>query len=180
MKCENCLHYEACKSMVSVIERATMYSIAMRVCNNFADKDLYIKLPCKLNLPEELYRYMFDDDRQAVVVKCKVVKITGYGFILKHPIDGREWEYTYDRIGKTVFLTKEDVEKKLGELKIEECAELIQAINKKHRGRAHNISEEIADVEIYLEQLKIINNCADEVENYKTAKMKRLKERINK
>ena len=63
---------------------------------------------------------------------------------------------------------------------IEECAELIQAINKKHRGRAHNISEEIADVEIYLEQLKIINNCADEVENYKTAKMKRLKERITK
>ena len=79
-----------------------------------------------------------------------------------------------------MFLTKEDVEKKLGELKIEECAELIQAINKKHRGRAHNISEEIADVEIYLEQLKIINNCADEVERYKTAKMKRLKERITK
>lgn len=86
----------------------------------------------------------------------------------------------YDRIGKTVFLTKEDAEKKLGELKIEECAELIQAINKEHRGRAHNISEEIADVEIYLEQLKIINNCADEVERYKTAKMKRLKARITK
>ena len=119
MKCENCLHYEACKSMVSVIERATMYSIAMRVCNNYADKDLYIKLPRKLNLPEELYRYMFDDNYQAFAIKCKVVKITGYGFIPKHPIDGREWEYTYDRIGKTVFLTKEDVEKKLEELKNE-------------------------------------------------------------
>lgn len=63
---------------------------------------------------------------------------------------------------------------------IEECAELIQAINKKHRGRAHNIPEEIADVEICLEQLKIINNCVDEVENYKTAKMERLKARITK
>ena len=63
---------------------------------------------------------------------------------------------------------------------IEECAELIQAINKKHRGRAHNIPEEIADVEICLEQLKMINNCADEVENYKTAKMERLKARITK
>lgn len=31
---------------------------------------------------------------------------------------------------------------------IEECAEMIQAINKKRRGRAHNLSEEIADVEI--------------------------------
>lgn len=57
---------------------------------------------------------------------------------------------------------------------IEECAELIQAINKKHRGREHNIPEEIADVEICLEQLKVINNCADEVERYKTAKTERL------
>lgn len=187
MKCENCLHYEACGLYTYdvLLDRTVYYKerdledVENR-CFNFADKDLYIKLPCKLNLPEELYRYMFDDDRQAVVVKCKVVKITGYGFILKHPIDGREWEYTYDRIGKTVFLTREDAEKKLEELKIEECAELIQAINKKHRGRAHNISEEIADVEIYLEQLKIINNCADEVENYKTAKMERLKARITK
>lgn len=62
---------------------------------------------------------------------------------------------------------------------IEECAELIQAINKKHRGKDNNIPEEIADVEICLEQLKMINNCADEVERYKTAKMERLKERIN-
>lgn len=109
MKCENCLHYGVCTF-------AKQYETVDK-CPGFADKDLYIKLPCKLNLPEELYRYMFDDDRQAVVVKCKVVKITGYGFILKHPIDGREWEYTYDRIGKTVFLTKEDVEKKLTMLK---------------------------------------------------------------
>ena len=70
-------------------------------------------------MPEELYKYMFGDDLQTVVVKRKVVKITGYGFILKHPIDGREWEYTYDRIGKTVFLTREDAEKKLEELKNE-------------------------------------------------------------
>ena len=48
-----------------------------------------------------------------------IVKITRYSFILKHPIDGREGEYTFDRIGKTVFLTREDVEKKLEELKNE-------------------------------------------------------------
>ena len=111
MKCENCLHCE-------------MYTFARQYrgvdkCPDFADKDLYVKLPCELNLPEELYKYMFGDDLQTVVVKRKVVKITGYGFILKHPIDGREWEYTYDRIGKTVFLTREDAEKKLEELKNE-------------------------------------------------------------
>lgn len=133
MRCENCLHYESCKSMVKVIERTTMYSIAMRVCNNFADKDLYIKLPCKAGTSE---------------------------------INKAAIEYYGAEVQENQC--------------IEECAELIQAINKKHRGREHNIPEEIADVEICLEQLKMINNCADEVERYKTAKTERLKERINK
>jgi NTP pyrophosphatase (non-canonical NTP hydrolase) len=61
---------------------------------------------------------------------------------------------------------------------IEECAELIQAINHKHRGRPSNIPEEIADVEIMLEQLKIINDCANEVESIKKAKIERLYQRV--
>lgn len=57
---------------------------------------------------------------------------------------------------------------------IEECAELIQAINKKHRGKEHNIPEEIADVEIMLEQLKIANECYGEVEAIRKEKVERL------
>mgnify|MGYP003442087879 CR=1 FL=1 len=57
---------------------------------------------------------------------------------------------------------------------IEECAELIQAISHKHRGRENNIAEEIADVEIMLEQLKIINNCRNEVEKIHKQKIERL------
>lgn len=62
---------------------------------------------------------------------------------------------------------------------VEECAELVQAINKKHRGKPHNIPEEIADVEITLEQLKLINCCKADVERIKQTKLKRLAERIN-
>ena len=61
---------------------------------------------------------------------------------------------------------------------IEECAELIQAISHKHRGREHNIAEEIADVEIMLEQLKIINGCGAEVEEIRKSKMERLFNKI--
>ena len=61
---------------------------------------------------------------------------------------------------------------------VEECAELIQAINHKHRGREHNIEEEIADVEIMLEQLKIINNCHEKVKSIKEFKIKRLYQRV--
>jgi NTP pyrophosphatase (non-canonical NTP hydrolase) len=61
---------------------------------------------------------------------------------------------------------------------IEECSELIQAISHKHRGRPHNIPEEIADVEIMLQQLKIINDCADTVEKIKRHKIMRLLQRL--
>lgn len=60
----------------------------------------------------------------------------------------------------------------------EECAELIQAISKKHRGKPHNIPEEIADVEIMLEQLKIINRCHNEVQEIREQKIKRLYENL--
>ena len=64
------------------------------------------------------------------------------------------------------------------EMVIEECSELIQAISKKHRGKEHNIAEEIADVEIMLEQLKIINCCHTEVKNIRINKVKRLFHRM--
>lgn len=61
---------------------------------------------------------------------------------------------------------------------VEECAELIQAISHKHRGRAHNIAEEIADVQIMLDQLVMINGCAAEVEEMRKMKIERLYDRI--
>ena len=64
------------------------------------------------------------------------------------------------------------------DMAVEECAELIQAINHKHRGRSHNIAEEIADVEICLEQLKIINECTDDVVKIKMEKIERLYDNI--
>ncbi len=122
MKCENCLHYEACKSMVSVIERATIwYSIAMRVCNNYADKDLYIKLPCKVgDTVWVIYRGYITTAKVLTIyidrvggmfdLKIKAKEETTVGF--RTVIDK---DYTFD----DVFLTREDAEKKLEELKNE-------------------------------------------------------------
>lgn len=69
-------------------------------------------------------------------------------------------------------------EKGQEEVAIEECSELIQAICHKHRGREHNIAEEIADVEIVLEQLKIINGCHEQVQEIRAAKIERLLDKI--
>lgn len=61
---------------------------------------------------------------------------------------------------------------------IEELSELIVAISHKHFDREHNIAEEIADVEVMLEQLKIINRCYKEVEDIKKVKIERLYDKV--
>ena len=57
---------------------------------------------------------------------------------------------------------------------IEEMAELTQAISKDFRGQDHNVEEEIADVEIMLEQMKLIYNTED-IKMCKEIKLRRLK-----
>lgn len=61
---------------------------------------------------------------------------------------------------------------------MEECSELIQAVSKHLRGRETNVEEEIADVEIMLEQLKLM--CNEKlVDDIKKSKLKRLEQRLN-
>ncbi len=59
---------------------------------------------------------------------------------------------------------------------IEECAELIDAIQKKHRGRVgfDKVLEEGVDVELCLEQLKLILNTPNLWQQVRCKKLKRL------
>lgn len=66
---------------------------------------------------------------------------------------------------------------------VEEMSELTKEICKKKRGKnnRNQIAEEIADVEIMLEQLKIMCNISDkEVNNVVFMKICRLEERLKK
>ena len=58
---------------------------------------------------------------------------------------------------------------------IEEMAELIQAIQKERRNLDHNISEEIADVQIVLDQIKLLYPGW---KSWEQIKLKRLDERL--
>lgn len=65
------------------------------------------------------------------------------------------------------------------DIAIEECAELIKALCKiKRGGFISQVAEEIADVEIMLEQLKLIFNCPTEVKIKKEKKLIRLAKKI--
>jgi hypothetical protein len=58
---------------------------------------------------------------------------------------------------------------------VEEMAELTQAISKHRRGLDHNTAEEIADVQIVLDQLKLAN---PEWLTWEQLKLKRIEEEI--
>lgn len=62
----------------------------------------------------------------------------------------------------------------------EEMSELQKELSKNLRGKNNieNIAEEIADVEIMLEQMKILFNINEEVEEMKKYKIKRLEKRL--
>ena len=63
---------------------------------------------------------------------------------------------------------------------MEEMSELQKELCKSVRGADNRdaIAEEIADVEIMLEQMKILHKCGASVEAFKSAKLERLKGRI--
>lgn len=61
---------------------------------------------------------------------------------------------------------------------VEEVGELLQALSKEKRGLPANIPEEIADVEIMLEQLKHIYRCHSETNKHKNRKIIRLYSRV--
>ena len=63
----------------------------------------------------------------------------------------------------------------------EEMSELQKELCKYLRGKYSpaNIAEEIADVEIMLEQMKMLFCCADDVRSVRRCKVERLKERLD-
>ncbi len=66
-------------------------------------------------------------------------------------------------------------EQKQKDMLIEEMSELTQALLKDRRGRESNVSEEIADVQIVLDQIKLL--YPDWI-SWEQVKLKRLRERI--
>lgn len=68
------------------------------------------------------------------------------------------------------------------EMIVEECAELIQAIQKYKRKPSsetiEHIAEELADVQIMLYQAKVIFACDAKMEEFIEQKIARLKERL--
>lgn len=92
--------------------------------------------------------------------------------ILEKQIPDEICEKAVRKFGKTAQLI----------MAMEEMSELIQALSKDIRGKGsrNNISEEIADVEIMLAQLKIIYRNANDVDDWRADKLSLLQKLIDK
>lgn len=86
-KCGNCMHYEVCEKYVEPNESFPEFKGG---CPAFTDKDLFIKIPCKIGTPVFI-----------------VNKTMGYIHTGKFKIDD------ISQFGKRVFLSRKAAEKAL-------------------------------------------------------------------
>ena len=113
--CEDCIHYHVCDiEAIRAIE-----NIGAKLCHNFKDESRLIELPCSIG----------DTVYYPYAGKILEKKVTAYHRVYdaRTGIQGIDWWYELDNdesetmdadlIGKTVFLTKEEAEKKLEEIK---------------------------------------------------------------
>ena len=109
--CEDCIHYDICLGAFG--------ALVGRVCDSFKDKSKFIELPCPVG----------DTVYYPYAGKILEKKVTAYHRIYdaRSGIQGVDWWYELendesetmdaDLIGKTVFLTREEAERKLKEIK---------------------------------------------------------------
>ncbi len=105
--------------------------------------------------------------------------------IFREDIKALEKAINYiERLGKEEETYRQAIEKWGAEEQIcmvfEEMAELQKELCKKLRGKENTIeiAEEIADVEIMLEQMKLLFDIEEGVEKYKKFKLERLEKRV--
>ena len=117
-KCENCIHYEVCDK-----QKITNHTISKSVCKHYKDKSLFVELPCKVGdtvyIVENPYTYL----PLKKVVDGEVVSIHWHehGLYLRVLFDTKKIngcrDYNLDWcLDKSIFLTKEEAEKKLQEM----------------------------------------------------------------
>ena len=125
--CNDCIHYDVCAKYNKVYERELSHRYCTE-CKDFKDKSRYIELPCAVGdtlwvlwsytksipkgvYPVKAYALRYDDKKNNMRVcvngNFKMDKYDGY---YNYYYQGT---FSWENVGKTVFLTKEDAKKAL-------------------------------------------------------------------
>ena len=121
MTCKDCIHWKACRKTASEYEgedAASAYDEDScckqfaEICENFADKSEWVHLPCKAGDVIYCFAPCFDADHRPrlKVVEREIIR-------LKTTLTVSGLISDIDNIGKTVFLTREEAEKALKDMR---------------------------------------------------------------
>ena len=123
MTCKDCIHCNICNKTESDIYLGNKEGAVELYCVEFADESQYIKLPCKVG--DTVYHYCKEIGTilpyfvEQIVVDYDVDNSSGYWTFNCMCSENDELidaiDFTSDEIGKTVFLSKSEVEKALRE-----------------------------------------------------------------
>lgn len=105
--CKDCLHYKVCQFHIDEETTMTTYE-----CDNFTDSSEWVHLPCKAGDMVFCFAPCFDEIRhpKLKIVEAEIIEVRTIATVLGLNFD-------VDKIGKTVFLTREEAEKALAERK---------------------------------------------------------------
>jgi hypothetical protein len=114
MKCEDCIHYEICSDGYEHIFGNEHQDKVETVCKTFKDKSRFIELPCKVG--DTVYCvYAASGIQEWEVFGIETLKNTIL-FLLWHK-GTEDYNAAYlSEVGKYLFFTREEAEKRLKEL----------------------------------------------------------------
>ena len=116
--CKDCLYVEACSSILSGFDvDIEFFSKQISVCKNFKDRSRFVELPCKvgdtvyldnlhikyadvIGIYIEAFSGVFD---LRIYTNIQLANGFGYEYFISK-------DYTFEDIGKRIFLTKEAAE----------------------------------------------------------------------
>lgn len=106
MTCKDCIHYDICLGAFG--------DCLYQTCDSFKDKSKFIEIPCSIG--DEIWRINWRNEVILSTVSMLQQK-RDKTWKIRLSDDGSVFDVTPDDIGKTIFLTREEAEKKLEELK---------------------------------------------------------------
>lgn len=110
--CKDCIHYAACDS---IFEAAGYYvknvgekGVVEKVCDTFADKSRFIELPIRVG--DKAFVLMFGRVITFIVERIELDSLEDAPTMRMHHGKHLIWEVELSKVGKTVFLTREEAE----------------------------------------------------------------------
>lgn len=120
-KCENCIHESVCR----IRTYPSQYGLTGDGCGHYKDKSLFVELPVAVGK----FVYMpWEWLGQTGIAQLRVMgfsKMIGFGWEFLTDFESDDVGYfdkynggrfNFDQVGKTVFLTEEEAERKLSEV----------------------------------------------------------------